>query len=110
MADTLLLPAFPDPVAQTQETFRLALKAMSEPGTTQVIRDAPGLGSLMPATYALCLSLLDSDTSVWLAPSFDTPELRANLAFHCACPVTSERAEADFALLGTNELDDLSAL
>ena len=108
MADSLLLPAFAEPVVQTQETFRLALKAMSEPGTLQTIENAPGLGGLMPATYALCLSLFDSDTSVWLAPAFDTPELRANLAFHCACPVVNERPEATFALLSAHELDDLS--
>ncbi|HUG59760.1 MAG TPA: phosphonate C-P lyase system protein PhnH [Candidimonas sp.] len=107
MNSSLLLPAFSDPIAQTQQTFRLALQAMSEPGTMQVVNDAPSLDVLSPATYALCLSLFDADTPVWLAPTLDTPALRANLAFHCGCPVVEYRAAAAFALLTENELDDL---
>jgi len=107
MDSTLLLPAFSDAVAQTQQTFRLAMTAMSEPGTTQVVDGAPSLDVLAPATYALCLSLLDADTPVWLAPALDTPVLRANLAFHCGCPVVEDRADAAFALLTENELVDL---
>ncbi len=107
MADALLLPAFSEPIAQAQKTFRLALKAMSEPGTVHTVNDAPSLDALAPATYALCLSLLDSDTPVWLAPAFDTPALRANLAFHCGCPVVADRRAAAFALLTARELDEL---
>lgn len=107
MSDALLLPAFSEPIGQAQQTFRHALTAMSEPGTIQVMKDAPALGDMSPAAYALCLSLLDSDTPVWLSPAFDTPALRANLAFHCGCAVVSERRLAAFALLMEGDLVDL---
>lgn len=69
---------------------------------------AHALGDLAPATYGLCLAFLDSDTPLWLAPRFDTPLIRANLAFHCGCPIVVEREIALFALLDESELDDLS--
>lgn len=107
MNDAMLLPAFSEPVAQAQQVFRLALTAMSEPGTMHALDDVPSLDTMAPATYALCLSLLDSDTPVWLSPIFDTPSLRANLAFHCGCAVVSDRGLAAFALMTEDELIDL---
>lgn len=109
MLDSLLEPAFADPVAATQQTIRVALNALSEPGVIQTLDDVPALGSLAPAMYALCLTLLDNDTPVWLSPAFDTPAMRANLAFHCACPVVAAREDAKFALLMAAELDELQA-
>jgi len=104
----LLQPAFVDPVLDAQRGFRAALKALAEPGLIQHLPSAPRLDGLAPATYALCLALLDIDTPLWLAPSFDTPLIRANLAFHCGCPLTDKREEAVFALLGEQDLLDLS--
>ena len=104
----LLQPAFVDPVLDAQRGFRAALKALAEPGLIQHLPSAPRLDGLAPATYALCLALLDMDTPLWLAPSFDTPLIRANLAFHCGCPLTANREEAAFALLGEPDLLDLS--
>jgi len=108
MRDSLLREAFADPVADAQGVFRLALAAMSEPGTvheTTVPASAPDM--LAPATYALCLTLCDNDTPVWLAPALDAPDLRANLAFHCASPVVRDPGHAMFAFL---TLDDLGQL
>lgn len=104
----LLQPAFVDPVLDAQRGFRAALKALAEPGLIQHLPSAPRLDGLAPATYALCLVLLDVDTPLWLAPSFDTPLIRANLAFHCGCPLTLTREDAVFALLGEADLLDLS--
>jgi len=95
-------------VLDSQRVFRTALKALAEPGLAQPVIPVAALDSLAPATYALCLSLLDGDTRLWLAPAFDTPTVRANLAFHCGCPIVAERESADFALLGPQELADLS--
>ncbi|QJI27986.1 phosphonate C-P lyase system protein PhnH [Pseudomonas sp. ADAK18] len=103
----LLQPAFVDPVLDAQRGFRGALKALAEPGLIQSLPAAPNLEGLAPATYALCLALLDVDTPLWLAPAFDTPLIRANLAFHCGCPLTARREEAAFALLGEKDLSDL---
>lgn len=103
-----LQAAFSDPVLDAQLSFRTALKALAEPGLPQTMNRAMPLDSLHPATYALCLSFLDGDTPLWLAPCFDTPMIRANLAFHCGCPIVAEREVALFALLSESELDDLS--
>ena len=103
----LLQPAFVEPVLDAQRGFRAALKALAEPGLIQHLPSAPRLDGLAPATYALCLALLDMDTPLWLAPSFDTPLIRANLAFHCGCPLTDKRENAVFALLGEQDLLDL---
>jgi len=110
MRDTMLLPAFADPVDDAQKTFRLALAALSEPGTMHDAGPAPALHGLAPATYALCLALLDAETPLWLSPALDTPAVRANLAFHCACPLAGEVRRADFALLTPDDLDALPDL
>lgn len=108
MSAELLHAAFDDQVFDSQRVFRTALKALAEPGLIQPLIPMHALEPLAPATYALCLSLLDGDTRLWLAPAFDTPAVRANLAFHCGCPIVAEREAADFALLGAQELADLS--
>lgn len=108
MSAQLLQPAFTDPVLEAQRSFRAALKAFAGPGLIQTLHATPSLEGLAPATYALCLALLDVDTPLWLAPSFDTPLIRANLAFHCGCPLTANREDARFALLTAEDLLDLS--
>jgi alpha-D-ribose 1-methylphosphonate 5-triphosphate synthase subunit PhnH len=107
MSAQLLQPAFSDPVLDAQRGFRAALKALAGPGLIQTLHATPNLEGLAPATYALCLALLDVDTPLWLAPTFDTPLIRANLAFHCGCPLTANREEARFALLAAEDLLDL---
>ncbi|MVW87079.1 phosphonate C-P lyase system protein PhnH [Pseudomonas sp. PB101] len=108
MSAQLLQPAFADPVLDAQRGFRAALKALAGPGVIQTLHATPSLEGLAPATYALCLALLDVDTPLWLAPCFDTPLIRANLAFHCGCPLTAKREDARFALLAADDLLDLS--
>ncbi|RON49736.1 phosphonate C-P lyase system protein PhnH [Pseudomonas frederiksbergensis] len=108
MNPQLLQPAFADSVLDAQRSFRAALNALAGPGVIQTLHATPSLEGLAPATYALCLALLDVDTPLWLAPSFDTPTIRANLAFHCGCPLTTQRGAASFALLGADDLLDLS--
>lgn len=105
MNSQYLKPAFDNPVDSAQQGFRIALKAISEPGLSHELGLVAELDSLAPATYALALTLLDSDTTVWLSPSMDTPAVRANLAFHCACPITGQAQEADFALLQASEAE-----
>jgi alpha-D-ribose 1-methylphosphonate 5-triphosphate synthase subunit PhnH len=110
MNAALLQPAFADPVLDAQRSFRAALKALAGPGvvhTLQAAQRPPALTGLDAASHALCLALLDIDTPLWLSPAFDTPAIRANLAFHCGCPIVTERQHARFALLDGSQLDDL---
>lgn len=105
-----LKPAFDNPVTGSRQSFRLALKAMSEPGLSHELRLVDALDTLAPASYALALTLLDSDTKVWLSPALDTPVIRANLAFHCACPVVEQARNADFALMLASETGVIASL
>lgn len=109
MHGALLSPGFSDPVHEAGKAFRQAAAALSEPGTIHEAGSRP-LPPLNAAAYALCLTLLDTDTPLWLAPSLDTPAIRSNLAFHCACPLIRDPRSAAFALLTPRDLDVLSVL
>lgn len=106
---SMLQPGLGEPVQAAQQIFRHALNALAEPGLVQVFSDVPALDRLAPASYGLCLCLLDSDTPLWLSPVLDTPALRANLAFHCACPMVAAPEAAAFALLTAAEAAALPA-
>jgi len=94
-----LLPGFSDPVNGAQSTFRSLLHALSHPGTVVPLRaDAtdttvpPGFSSAMTA---LLLTLVDSDTPLWLPPGI-SDATRQFLRFHCACPFVDTPSEARF--------------
>ena len=94
-------PGFTEPVRDSQRCFRKLLAAVSYPGRTQDLR---GLLSsapvpLYPTTAALCLTLLDVETLVWLDGPLDTPDVRQFLSFHCGCRIPAHPGEAAFALL-----------
>jgi len=103
----VLVPAFEDPVLNAQISFRAALKAMSEPGIVTQLDFADALEHMHPATFSLALTLLDDETKVWLSPAMDTPAIRANLAFHCACPVVDDPQQADLALVTESDVGGL---
>ena len=108
MNAAVLVPAFEDPVLNAQTSFRAALKAMSEPGIVTQLDFADALEHMHPATFSLALTLFDDETKVWLSPVMDTPAIRANLAFHCACPVVNDPQQADLAIIAADEVDCLS--
>ena len=107
-----LIAGFTDPVSATQQVFRAALKAMSEPGTLlqlDYMEQAPN--GLDLSTWQLTLSLLDPDTRVWLSPSLRANDaVTSNLRFHCQCPLVNKPAEADFAIALHSELPLLTEL
>lgn len=107
MTAPVLVPAFADPVLNAQMSFRAALKAMSEPGVIAQADFADALDIMHPATFSLALTLFDDDTQIWLSPALDTPMVRANLAFHCACPVVDDPQQADLAIITAVEVDYL---
>lgn len=95
-----LLPGLPDPVLDSQRVFRAVLDAMARPGTIlDLPLPIPAPAPLGAATTAIALALADYETRLWLDPVADTDAVRQHLRFHCGCPLTSEAAAADFAIV-----------
>ena len=95
-----LRPGFAAPVVDSQQVFRRLLSAMSEPGSVQDVAVGPvPPAPLDRATAAVCLTLLDFETPVWLDAAADCAEVRAWLRFHCGCPLAAETDAARFAVM-----------
>ncbi len=94
-----LTPGFSDPVQGSQQTSRAILDAMAHPGrivATNNVLSPPR--PLNPASAAVCLTLLDFETTLWI-------DLKSNakgngwLRFHCGCSTVQNPSEAVFALI-----------
>lgn len=98
---SLMRPGFDDPVMDSQASFRRLLDAMAQPGRVEAMQsDLEPPAPLQAAATAVCLTLLDLDTTLWLDKAArDSEGLRQFLAFHCGCPLVDEPAEAAFALI-----------
>src|SRR5476651_2722033 len=95
-----LLPGFSQPIAQCQHTFRLILKALSEPGVRVSLTGTAGWGPLGSAATAVLLTLADGDTPVWLSPDLADSTAVDNLRFHTGAPLVGSLAGAAFAVFG----------
>ena len=97
-ATTALTPGLEQPVYDSIKVFRAVADAMAHPGSIRhVPARPPAPVQLMPATAALCLSLLDFETPLWV----QQPQraITDYLRFHCGCPLAPEPAGAMFALV-----------
>ena len=107
------LSGFQDLTHDSQTTFRTLLNALSRPGIVDKIdvKLTPPSGakySLNVACAAACLTLFDLETQVWLQPELGE-EIRNWLLFHTGCRFTSDKKQADFAVIGDiNNMPDLS--
>jgi alpha-D-ribose 1-methylphosphonate 5-triphosphate synthase subunit PhnH len=100
MSVTELSAGFSDKVLSAQSTFRSVMEAMARPGSLH--RVTTGIGAvpgLMPATAAVALTLFDHDTPVWLDPQLAASGVAEWLKFHTGASVTTESADASFALV-----------
>jgi alpha-D-ribose 1-methylphosphonate 5-triphosphate synthase subunit PhnH len=99
-----MLSGLADPTLDGQRIFRSVLEAISRPGR---IVDVPAAIQapvpLHPATAALCLTLLDFDTPLWLDDTAARPEVVEWLRFHCSMPLAPEPLAAHFALVADVE-------
>ncbi|QNK32066.1 phosphonate C-P lyase system protein PhnH [Serratia sp. JUb9] len=93
-----LLDGFASPVAQAQQTFRLILKALSEPGVTVRLTDGPQWPPLNAATTAALLTLADGETPLLIEPALNSEQVLTNLRFHTGAPQASSAAQAAFAV------------
>jgi alpha-D-ribose 1-methylphosphonate 5-triphosphate synthase subunit PhnH len=95
-----LSPGFVEPVLDAQAAFRATLDAMSRPGRIEelALRLDPPAG-VDAATAAACLTLLDGDTPVWLAPHAAADRAASWITFHTGAPVVTSAAEVAFAVV-----------
>lgn len=92
-----MAPGLADAVFDSQRVFRLVLDAMARPGRSVALDlDLDPPAPLDPMTAAVCLALVDFETSLWL----DVPGAAADyLHFHCGCPMAAHPGEAAFAVI-----------
>lgn len=97
---------FDDPVLGGQKVFRAIMDALARPGTLQAIEPPPEPPAPLTAELAaVALSLCDHDTPVWLDPALMEADAVCQwLAFHTGAPLTTEPAEAAFALISNADL------
>ncbi|NKX44775.1 phosphonate C-P lyase system protein PhnH [Roseicyclus persicicus] len=118
---THLEGGFADPARDAAHAFRAALQAMARPGRIEVVAGVQPPAPCSVAAGALILTLCDTTTPLFLAPSHDDPALRGWITFHTGAPLVGA-AEAMFALgtwaalqpvtrfaIGTAEYPDRSA-
>lgn len=95
-----MLRGLADPVADSQMIFRAVLDAMAHPGR---IVEVPGPldvpSPLHAAAAAVCLALVDFETSLWLDAKARTSAAVEYLRFHSGAVVVDTPAAASFALI-----------
>lgn len=93
-------PAFADPVRESQLAFRKIMDAVARPGSRAdfgaAIEPPTGLGV---AAATVALTLFDFETTVWLEPALRGGEVETWVRFHCGCPLTTDPAQAAFAIV-----------
>ncbi|MEM5529357.1 phosphonate C-P lyase system protein PhnH [Gammaproteobacteria bacterium AS21] len=95
-----------NPINAGQVIFRRTLKAMSEPGTIVDIEHNHGAGDLSPAMYALALSLLDQQTTLYLSAALKNEEVCKNLQFHTDVQLVNDPQSAMFAIANADQITE----
>lgn len=90
---------FADAPRDSARAFRALLQAMARPGRIERVSGATPPAPLSVAAAVALLVLADRTTALHLAPSHDTEDLRAWIAFHTGAPLVA--AEAATLALGT---------
>lgn len=96
-----LLPGFADPVQDSTQNFRVVMNAMAHPGKVYMLPALPESPlPLYSATAAICLTLLDLETPLWLDRSASSAAVANYLKFHCGCPISPHPGAAAYAVIG----------
>lgn len=105
---SMISPAFQDAVHDSQQCFRLLLKAMSEPGKVVTLNRCDGFGSMMSAAAQTLLSMADNATPIWLSETFKADHaVTENIKFHIGAPLVDQTQQASFAVISEQDLMDL---
>jgi alpha-D-ribose 1-methylphosphonate 5-triphosphate synthase subunit PhnH len=86
MAVQYLDGGFADPARDAAHAFRAALQAMARPGRIETVAGVAPPAPCSVAAGALILTLCDTTTPIYLAPSHDTDALRGWITFHTGAP------------------------
>lgn len=90
---------FADQARDSARAFRLMLDAMAQPGRILPVAaelDAPI--PLLPSAAAICLTLCDYDTPLWLDETLQTPQVLDYLRFHTGARIEAATAQASFLI------------
>lgn len=103
--DTALAAGFGQPIFDSQSTFRAILDAMARPARILTLPVLPNpVGALGPAAAAIALTLVDSNTRVWLDLEATNDHVMDFLKFHCGCPIVQRPEDADFAFVASPQI------
>ncbi|CAI1701901.1 phosphonate C-P lyase system protein PhnH [Serratia proteamaculans] len=106
-----LLTGFAQPIEQSQQAFRLILKALSEPGHIVTLPDSPAWGALNAASTAALLTLADQETPIQLCLALESEQVLTNIRFHSGAPLANNAEEVCFAVFDAQlQAADLQAL
>lgn len=86
-------PEFQEPVRDAQAVFRAILRAFAYPAgpvPCPVLPASPH-AALSPALAAVCMTLMDQDTPLWLSPSLRQDDVVPGSGFTAACASRTDR-------------------
>lgn len=92
-----LLSGFTDQARDSADAFRVMLDAMAQPG--RILKLAPDFAApapLLASTAAICLTLCDYDTPLWLDETLRQDAVMEYLRFHTGARIENAMAQASF--------------
>ncbi|QIG47778.1 phosphonate C-P lyase system protein PhnH [Nordella sp. HKS 07] len=96
---TELLSGFPDQARGSAQAFRQMLDAMAQPGRVLALTpDFEAPAPLFASTAAICLTLCDYDTPLWLDETLRQAPVTDYLRFHTGARIESAMTQASFLL------------
>ena len=93
-----LLAGFDQPIEQSQQAFRLILKALSEPGVIVELPDVPAWGALNTASTAVLLTLADQETPLQLCAELKSEQVLTNIHFHTGAALANRPEDIHLAV------------
>jgi len=97
--ENLPLPGLDNKTFAANKIFRDVLEALSRPGTVvPALENLETPTGLNKAATGFLLSLADMETPVWFSPELATEQVKKHVRFHTGCPMTTNPAEAAFAV------------